>query len=258
LVYFHEPIDQIGKALHNPPQSGTAMTTTIRRSEPDIRRNSKRDGVQEIRAYILETVAQGALGPGGKLPTERELSTRFALPRNTIRKTLAQLEAEGAITRHVGRGTFLADSGGFPAGSISHTSPAELMEARLRLEPTMAELIVINATPADFERMETCLDRAERGTSLNDFEVWDAALHQALAAATHNRFMIRVFDMATAVRHQTEWGKLKDRVVTAERRLKYQEEHRAIVEALKARDADRARAAILTHLQHARSNLFGF
>ena len=234
------------------------MIATRRSDISMIRRGSKRDGAQDIRAFLLEAVAQGAIAPGGKLPTERELATRFALPRNTVRKTLAQLEAEGAITRHVGRGTFLADTGGFPADSITHTSPAELMEARMRLEPALAELIVTNATPADFERMETCLDRAERGASLDDFEVWDAALHQALAAATHNRFVIRVFDMATAVRHQTEWGKLKDRVVTSERRLKYQEEHRAIVNALKARDADRARAAILVHLQHARRNLFGF
>ncbi len=231
----------------------------MRRHEPIPPRSSRSsDGAQDVRAFLLEVVAQGAVGAGGKLPTERELAARFALPRNTVRKTLAQLEAEGAITRHVGRGTFLADSGGFPADSLSHTSPAELMEARLRLEPAMAELIVIGATPADFERMDTCLERAERGVTLDDFEVWDAALHQAMAAATHNRFMIRVFDMATAVRHQTEWGKLKDRVVTPERRLKYQEEHRAIVHALKARDADRARAAILAHLQHARRNLFGF
>lgn len=233
--------------------------TNIRRSDTSShRRNGKRDGAQDIRAFLLEAVAQGTINPGGKLPTERDLASRFGLPRNTVRKTLAQLEAEGAITRHVGRGTFLADTGGFPAGSISHTSPAELMEARMRLEPATAELIVINATPADFERMETCLDRAERGATLDDFEVWDAALHQALAAATHNRFVIRVFDMATAVRHQTEWGKLKDRVVTPERRIKYQEEHRAIVNALKARDADQARAAMLAHLQHARRNLFGF
>lgn len=232
---------------------------TLRRTDPlTARRTGKRDGLQEIRAFLLEIVAQGALGPGGRLPTERELAARFVLPRHVVRKTLSQLEAEGAITRHVGRGTFLADSGGFPADSLTHTSPAELMEARLRLEPAMAELIVINATPADFERMETCLDRAERGATLDEFEVWDAALHQAMAAATHNRFMIRVFDMATAVRHQTEWGKLKDRVVTPERRLHYQTEHRAIVAALKARDAERARAAILAHLQHARRNLFDF
>jgi len=232
---------------------------TIRRFEHSAhRRSGKRDGAQDIRSFLLEAVAQGAIGPGGKLPTERELANRFALPRNTVRKTLAQLEAEGAITRHVGRGTFLADAGGFPADSVTHTSPAELMEARMRLEPAMAELIVTNATPADFERMETCLDRAERGATLDDFEVWDAALHQAMAAATHNRFMTRVFDMATAVRHQTEWGKLKDRVVTPERRLKYQAEHRAIFQALKARDADQARAAILAHLQHAHRNLFGY
>lgn len=234
------------------------MTATRRSDSAMPRRGSKRDGAQDIRAFLLEAVAQGTIASGGRLPTERELAARFALPRNTVRKTLAQLEAEGAITRHVGRGTFLADTGGFPADSITHTSPAELMEARMRLEPALAELIVVNATPADFERMETCLDRAERGATLDDFEVWDAALHQALAAATHNRFVIRVFDMATAVRHQTAWGKLKDRVVTPERRLKYQEEHRTIVSALKARDADRARAAILAHLQHARRNLFGF
>src|SRR5205085_2083853 len=68
------------------------------------------------------------------------------------------------ITRHVGRGTFLAgrapeSGGGFPADSVSHTSPAELMEARLRIEPALAELIVTNATPADFERMETLARR---------------------------------------------------------------------------------------------------
>lgn len=234
------------------------MTITRHSNTASYRHTGKRDGVQEIRVFLLEAVAQGAVGPGGKLPTERELAMRFALPRNAVRKTLAQLEAEGTITRHVGRGTYLADTGGFPADSVTHTSPAELMEARMRLEPAMAELIVINATPADFERMEICLDRAERGTTLDDFEIWDAALHQALAAATHNRFVTRVFDMATAVRHQTEWGKLKDRVVTPERRLKYQQEHRAIVTALKARDAELARTAILAHLLHARRNLFGF
>jgi DNA-binding FadR family transcriptional regulator len=132
------------------------------------------------------------------------------------------------------------------------------MDARLKLEPAFAEMIVTNATTADFERMESCLERAERAPTLDDFELWDAALHQALAAATHNRFVESVIAMVTAVREQAEWGKLKDRIVTPERRVRYQLEHRAIVDALKARDAERAKAAILAHLQHARGNLFGF
>ena len=226
-------------------------------------RTQSRAGAQRIREFITSGATDGTLAPGARLPTERELARRFAVPRNAVRKTLAQLEAEGSITRHVGRGTFLAPRPGVgtaevESDSVSNTSPAELMEARLRLEPALAELIATNATPADFERMEMCLGKAARATTLDEFELWDAALHKALAAATHNRFVIRVLDMVTAVRQQAEWGKLKDRIVTPERRIKYQEEHRDIVGALKDRDAERARTFIVTHLQHARRNLFGF
>lgn len=224
-------------------------------------RNASRTGAQRMRDFITAAAADGTFAPGARLPTERELARRFAIPRNAVRKTLAQLEAEGAITRHVGRGTFVAARGdGNAAGfdSVAHTSPAELMEARLRIEPALAELIVTNATPADFERMEMCLDKAERAATLDEFELWDSALHQAIATATHNRFVIKVLDLVTAVRQQAEWGKLKDRIVTPERRIRYQEEHRAIVRALRERDAERARLAIIEHLQHARRNLFGY
>ncbi|HEV7390596.1 MAG TPA: FCD domain-containing protein [Burkholderiales bacterium] len=227
-----------------------------------VNRDSSRSGARRIRDYIVSAAADGKLAPGAKLPTERELAKRFAVPRNAVRRTLAQLEAEGSITRHVGRGTFLAggpsEPAHFPADSVTHTSPAELMEARLRIEPALAELIVTNATAADFERMEMCIEKAERATSLDEFEMWDAALHQALATATHNRFVTQVLDMVAEVREQSEWGKLKDRIVTPERRLKYQSEHRAIVQALKARDGERARDSILAHLQHARRNLFDY
>lgn len=224
-------------------------------------RARSREGAQRIRDLILSGAAQGALDPGARLPTERELAKRFSVPRNAVRKTLAQLEAEGSITRHVGRGTFLAGrsrASDMSAASVAHTSPAEILDARLRIEPALAELIVTNATPADFERMEACLEKTEKAATLDEFELWDQALHQALAEATHNRFVVRVFDMVTAFRQQAEWGKLKDRIVTPERRIRYQEEHRDIVRALKDRDAERARAAIITHLQHARRNLFGF
>jgi DNA-binding FadR family transcriptional regulator len=226
-------------------------------------RATSREAARRIREFIVNAASEGTLAPGARLPTERELAKRFAIPRNAVRKTLTQLEAEGSITRHVGRGTFLAGAASASAEqsqreTFSHMSPAELMDARLRIEPALAELIVTNATPADFDRMEMCLEKAERAATLDAFELWDAALHQALATATHNRFIIKVLDMAAAVREQAEWGKLKDRIVTPERRIKYQQEHRDIVRALKARDAERARECILTHLQHARRNLFDY
>lgn len=225
-------------------------------------RTKSSETADRVREFIVNAAGDGTFAPGSRLPTERELARRFAVPRNAVRKTLAQLEAEGCITRHVGRGTFLAQPlGAAPgelSGSVAHTSPAELMEARMRIEPALAELIVTHATPTDFERMEVCLERAERASTLDEFELWDAALHEAIAAATHNNFVARVLTMVTAARQQAEWGKLKDRIVTPERRVRYQQEHRAIVRALKARDGEQARQAILSHLEHARRNLFGY
>jgi GntR family transcriptional regulator, uxu operon transcriptional repressor len=225
---------------------------------PSTSRHQSDQGTQRIRDFILHHAADESLAPGARLPTERELVRRFSVPRNAVRRALARLEAEGSIVRRVGRGTFLATSANASPliDSTPDISPAELIEARLRLEPAMVELVVVNATAGDFERMEACLDRAERAPTLDGFELWDAALHHAIAGASHNRFVLRIFDIVTAVRRQAEWGKLKDRIVTPGRRIQYQEEHREIVAALKERDAERARSAITHHLQNARSNLF--
>jgi len=229
-----------------------------------IERAKSRDGAARLRDYLLGGITVGRFKPGERLPTERALIAQFSTARSAARRALAQLEAEGHITRTVGRGTFVAGSSEETGADRlrallngASVSPAELMDARLRFEPEMAEMVATHATAADFERMAHCLERAEKGATLNDFEIWDAALHQAIAQATHNRLVIAVFDMISAVRQQAEWGKLKDRIVTPERRLSYQEQHRRIVESLRRRDADAARLAMTDHLTYARRNLFG-
>jgi DNA-binding FadR family transcriptional regulator len=217
-----------------------------------------RASTRELRAFLLaQTLAPD--GPGRKLPTERAFASSFALPRNAVRRTLADLEAEGRIRREVGRGTFIT-SAPAPATAdlpnVARASPGELMDARLRIEPAAVELIVVNATPADYQRMDHCLDRAEAAVTLGEFELWDAALHQAMAAAAHNALIAGIFELFHAARQQTEFGKLRDRIVTEALRLEYQRQHRAIVAALKARDAAAARAAVVAHLTCAHRNLF--
>jgi DNA-binding FadR family transcriptional regulator len=217
-----------------------------------------RESVRALHAFVA---AQAALpdAAGCRLPTERELAGRFGVPRNAVRRALADLEAQGCIRREVGRGTFVAAA---PPSAASEppvaprASPAELMDARLRIEPAAVELIVVNATAADFDRMDHCLERAEAAVTLSEFELWDAALHQALAAAAHNALIARIFELFHAARQQTEFGKLRDRIVTEALRLEYQRQHRAIVTALKARDATAARSAVVAHLTCAHRNLF--
>jgi DNA-binding FadR family transcriptional regulator len=118
-------------------------------------------------------------------------------------------------------------------------------------------MVVGNAHTADFARMETCCSKAEAATTLEDFERWDSMLHAVIAEAAHNTFISNVFRLMNQARSEAEWGMLKRRSATPERREAYQKEHRALVDALKNRDVDRARALSVAHLIHVRRNMLG-
>jgi len=78
-----------------------------------------------------------------------------------------------------------------------------------------------------------------------------------IAKAAHNQFVSVTFAMIQQVREHDDWGQLKKRSVTPQRRLAYQKEHRVLVDALRERDIDKAKVATLAHLQHVRRNLLG-
>src|SRR5439155_26016795 len=112
---------------------------------------------------LTEGAQDGTFGPGAKLPTERDLVERLSAPRSAIRRALEVLEHEGVIVRHVGRGTFLAEGPAPPRpGAPPDTSPAEIMQVRLVLEPPVAALAARVATQADPDRLRRCLDRGRQ------------------------------------------------------------------------------------------------
>ena len=221
-------------------------------------RSISREGVERLRQQVLQGIEQGELKPGDRLPPEREMVRKFDAARSAVRRVLSELETQGRIVRTVGRGTVIAGAREEAPMVPAHVSPAELMEARLLFEPALADLVVTHATAADFERMEECLTRGARAGSFAEFEQWDAALHQAIAQATHNGFVIRVFDSINAVREQAEWGQLKQRSLTPERRANYQLEHKRLVDALIKRDGAEARRRLTEHLRQVRRNLLDY
>ncbi|PLC48639.1 GntR family transcriptional regulator [Pollutimonas subterranea] len=219
-------------------------------------------GAKTLANYLMAEMVSGKLRQGVKLPPERELGERFGLSRGSVRRVLAQFRDQGLIGQRVGSGTFVlakAETLLQPqetAVAIS-TSPAELMVARLLIEPLMPGLIVQNATSADFKQMFHCLGQSEAAVGIDDFEHWDEELHKAFAFATHNSFFVQLMDLTNKVREQGEWGRLKRISLTPETRQQYELQHRAIVEALKDRDASLARNLLLGHLQLIQQNLFG-
>ena len=210
------------------------------------------DEVAAVTQRLREALLSGHWPPGSRLPTERAMADSLGLSRAGIRKALAALKTEGLISQRVGSGTYAHRA----APSAPQVGPAELMRARLAFEPQIAELAVHNATAADFVRMDECLAMADAATTVEEFELWDARLHEALAEATHNAMVVLVFKLMSDARRHGEWGALKRRSASRERRAAYQTEHRALVQALRERDARRGAAMLREHLLHVQKNLF--
>lgn len=223
-------------------------------------------GAKALATYLTEEIASGRMGDGMKLPAERHLSEQFGASRGSVRRVLQDLKKRGLITQSVGSGTFVrpgaARSLPAPARAVEadqsagQTSPAELMEARLLIEPLMPRLIVRNATGADFAKMAECIEKSEGAQTLEEFEHWDGELHRTFALATHNSFFLKILELTNRVRDQGEWGRLKRHSLTPERRKEYEAQHRAIVEALRDRDAEAAISGLTGHLRQIQHNLF--
>jgi len=212
---------------------------------------------RSLRDLLIEGGKDGTLGPGSKLPTERDLVQRLAAPRSAVRRALEVLERDGMVVRHVGRGTFLTDAVQQVDGAPADTSPAEIMQVRLLLEPQVAALAARVGTQADLDRIVECLDAGGASEDFEGFEAWDARLHRSIASAAHNGLLMNMFDVLNTARALPVWGTLKRRTSSPERRRCYHAEHAAVVDALRDRNPDMAADAMRTHLQNVSDNLLG-
>lgn len=182
-----------------------------------------------------------------------------------VRHALAILEAEGRISREVGRGTFLRDldhrgsgsGGGVTGQGEQEVGPADVMAARRLIEPQVLPLVVAWATSRDFEEMRRCVEGGAGAESYDEFEVWDFAFHHAIMAASRNQLVLDMYAVIERARHGAIWGNLKRRSDSSQRRATYQQDHIELVEALSTRDVSLAVAAMETHLVRVEANLLG-
>lgn len=222
------------------------------------------DAAHTFRQILLKRLESGQWSAGDRLPTERAFCEQFRISRTTVRKVLMELKACGWIRQTVGSGTYVserASAATTPLRSVQlglATSPAEIMEARLALEPSIVYLVIANASASDFERMHASCERAEAATTHEEFEMWDGQFHEVIAQATHNSIITNVFRMLNEARSRGEWGTLKKRSFTDERRQMYQRQHRALLKALRERDPQEARGAAEQHLMTVRRNLLNY
>jgi len=210
---------------------------------------------EEISRQIMSLVSTGDLMPGQKLPSERELCTKFGVGRSSLREALRCLTIVGVLETRVGEGTFLALNRDKFIGTVlgwrvatERKNVENLMRVRLALESETAANAALHSTEQSIAELEGTLDRMK--TFLADrpgFAAADAAFHLAIAKASENEL---IFDLLTLIRSQLEQGLLKVGAWPGGPETALIE-HRRILDAIRSRDPEAAVTAMRDHLDGA-------
>lgn len=194
---------------------------------------------EQVLAALRERIITGRYAPGERL-TEERLAVDFGVSRNPVREALRTAEAEGFVRVLPRRGVLVA--------SPDETTIRDLFAIRARLEPLAARLAAERASPDDIAGLRALLDEASTATdagNLPSVAVLNSALHQKvidvggnvwLSAITSSlyRHVQWVFTLTVTTRAPHSWT-----------------EHLQLVEAIAARDPERAELAAAQHVEAA-------
>lgn len=214
---------------------------------------------EEIAAKLLSLIRERELQPGDKLPPERELAAMMQVSRPSLREALRALSIMNVVEIRQGNGTYitsldpelLMEPLDFVFG-LDDSTFLELFEARKALEVSIVALAAERITPEEITALEACLEKSAE--SVDDHQAFleaDVELHERIVNAARNpilrRFMTSIKQLGRASRSRTVEipGVTRQSV----------DDHRAIVEALKAGDADAAQTAMLEHLNNVERRL---
>ncbi|MBK0398237.1 FadR family transcriptional regulator [Limibaculum sp. M0105] len=219
---------------------------------------------EEATARLRALIEAGGYRTGDRLPPERELISTLGMSRTTLRKGLEELERQGAIWRHVGKGTFVAGGGGIaevPSGSLAalgqQLTPMRMMRARLCIEPAIAREAAINASREAVIRINLLKDRAAQASSWSEYERYDDLFHRAVAEASDNLLLVTLFDQLNEVRRAVAGASVvRDSIRPPEGHSSFSE-HEQISAAIEQRDPLAAQDAMRRHIGSVSARLFG-
>lgn len=217
--------------------------------------------VRQIELLIL----RGLLRPGERLPPERDLAERLGVSRPSLREAIAELQDRGLLVARAGSGVFVAEMLGAAFSDAlvrlfaSHEEALfDYIAFRRDLEGMAAERAARHASDTDlkviaavFARMEAAHDKRNP----TDEAALDAEFHLAIIEASHNIVMLHMmramFDLLKAGVFYNRQQLFRNRAT----RDALLAQHRAIHDAIQARDAPAARTAAEAHLTYVETSL---
>ena len=214
-----------------------------------------------VSAELKRKILSGEFQYDERLPAERSIAEQFGCSRGTVRVAMERLEDLNLIERRIGSGTFVRHKAMASESEIANaTSPIELIDVRRGLEVQVIRLAVTNANGRSLQTVENNLIELEAlgdGCQPEDFSKADQEFHMSLAECTGNALMLWLCGHVNDVRRHRQWSAMKDKILTQKQINLYNQQHRAIFEAVASRDITTAEKATIAHLELARDDLMG-
>ncbi len=215
------------------------------------------------RAYtaIVRIIAEDALAVGDRLPSEAQLAATFGMSRTIVREALARLASDGIVQARRGAGSYVKRR---PSERLGTHMPMDALatalgtyEVRFVLEAEAARLAAQRRSNQQLDAIERALE-ALRTALLSNAPAHDEdwLLHRAIAEATTNAAFLPVFDhLQEDVMRILRAGVDISRSRPPDVIKAMMDEHDAIVDAIRAQDADGAALAMRWHLSQGRKRL---
>lgn len=219
---------------------------------------------ERVADQLRRLIERGEFPRGVRLPTEHELAARFSVSRPVLRAALAALRDAGFVSSTRGSGTLVLrgpDPGALRFPLIHTVADIEaFFEFRIALEGEIASLAALRHTPATLAAIEATLEEPAEVLSLGAPELARDAnfrFHRAVAAASGNGFHVAAIEQLPNL---VGLGPVEvrnfDEADPAARIARLNAEHRSILDAIRARDAERARSEMRAHIAAARRHVY--
>lgn len=216
----------------------------------------------QVYEHLLSRITDETYELHSRLPNEESLTQEFGVSRPVVRAALARLRNDGIIQSQRGSGSYVVrrpdrQVGSFvPLGSI--TDIQRCYEFRIDLEGAAASWAARRRSESDLHKIENALHELEARYQEKELAPEaDQRFHLAVACASHNTFFVSTLE---SLRQQIAFGVVLSRSLTMlddpQRQETVLNEHRVIVDALRARDAETAEAAMRAHITAAKNRMF--
>lgn len=198
--------------------------------------------------YAVSQIGAGTFPAGTRLPAERELAETLAVSRTTVREAMVALELMGVVEIRKGSGIHVRGLGApVSLGTALDVGAFELLEARRTIEAEVAALAAMRISDEEIVKLEALLEEMT-DDDLSVSERADRDFHFCIAGATGNAAMVSVVTDLWRMRERCPLARTIHQRARGGGELLRVAEHRDMLDALRCRDAEGARAAMRRHL----------